>query len=646
MTTFRRILIANRGEIAVRIIKTCRAMGLESVAVYSDADRDALHVRLADHAVPIGAAPARESYLNISSILEAARRSHADAIHPGYGFLAENADFAAACEQTGLIFIGPQSEVVRAMGSKSHARKLAQEAGVPVVPGGGEEDFARLGLPVLIKASAGGGGRGMRIVRAAAEFPEALSSARGEADRAFGDGTLLVEKYVERARHVEIQMFGDHHGNLMHLFERDCSIQRRHQKIVEESPSPAVTPEIRERMAAAALVLARKIGYTSAGTVEFLLAPSGEFYFIEVNTRIQVEHPVTEMITGFDLIRLQIEIAQGGKLPSAPPIKGHAIEARLYAEDPGNGFLPSTGKLHVWQSPAPIDGVRVDSGVEEGTAIGVHYDPLLAKVIVHADDREAAMNKLSFALKNFFVLGPATNREFLIDVLEHDDFRAGRAHTETHITPRPGAEAPKFQDEACVAIAAAFLERREHAQRRILPSIPARFRNNPYPAPPAKFSVRDQEYLAPAAASPVKILNIVNDHVDALVHGVRYRFGIRMDDESGECYVFSSFAQRKVTRLTKYPRRHRAGVQESANSPMPGQVLRILVVEGQAVKPGDPLVALEAMKMEQTIKATMKGVVRAILVKAGEMVAPGQMLVEIESTEETNEYARSADPNR
>jgi acyl-CoA carboxylase subunit alpha len=455
-----------------------------------------------------------------------------------------------------------------------------------------------------------------------------------------------VEKYIERARHVEIQIIGDHHGNLMHLFERDCSIQRRHQKIIEESPSPAVTPEIRERMAAAALALARKIGYTSAGTVEFLLAPSGEFYFIEVNTRIQVEHPVTEMITGLDLIRLQIEIAQGGELPSAQAMKGHAVEARLYAEDPGNGFLPSTGKLHVWQPPAQIDGVRVDSGVEEGTLVGVHYDPLLAKIIAHADDRETAINRLSFALRKFFVLGPTTNREFLIDVLEHDDFRAGKAHTETHIPTRSGPEAQRFEDEVCVAVSAAFIERHEHAQRRVLPSIPIRFRNNPYPGPPAKFSVRGHEYPAPISGSPIEILSVGSDHVDALVNAVRYRFGIRRDADGDDYYVFSSFAQRKVTRQTRYPRRHSGGVQESANSPMPGQVLRILVAEGQTVKPGDGLVALEAMKMEQTIKATMEGVVRAILVKVGEMVAPGQMLVEIESTEETNEHARSADPNR
>lgn len=642
MTSLRRILIANRGEIAVRIMKTCRAMGIESVAVYSEADRDALHVRLADQAVPVGAAPPRESYLNVASLLEAARRSNAQAIHPGYGFLAENANFAAACEGAGITFIGPRSEVIRVMGSKAGARKLAQEAGVPVMPGASEQDFAKLGLPVLIKASAGGGGRGMRIVRSAADFSQALAGARGEAERAFGDGTLLIEKYVEQARHVEIQILGDHHGNLMHLYERDCSIQRRHQKVIEESPSPAMTPEIRERMTAAALALAKKIGYTNAGTVEFLLAPSSEFYFIEVNTRIQVEHPVTEMITGLDLVRLQIEVAQGETLPVLPRMKGHAIEARLYAEDPDNDFLPSTGKLAVFEAPVDTDGVRVDSGVEQGGEVGVHYDPLLAKVIAHGDCRESALQKLAFALRKFFVLGPVTNREFLLDVIEHRDFRAGTAHTETRITSQSSPEELEFKDEVCVAIAAAYIAHREHAERKVLPSIPVLYRNNPYPSPAAKFGVGDRQYAATAVGSRLQVVSVSKNHVDALVDGVRNHFGVRSNNN--EYYVFSSFAQRKVTRLTRYPRRHPGNVQESANSPMPGQVLRILVSEGQQVKPGDALVALEAMKMEQTIKANMEGVVRAILVKVGDMVAPGQMLVEIQSTEDDHEHARSADP--
>ena len=405
-------------------------MGIETVAVYSEFDRDALHVRMADQAVPIGPAVPRESYLKIEAILEAARRSGADAIHPGYGFLAENAEFAEACEQAGLAFIGPRSGVIRAMGSKIEGRRLAQEAGVPVVPEASEKDFSKIGFPLLIKASAGGGGRGMRIIRSAPEFQEAFDAARGEAERAFGDGTLLIEKYIEGARHVEIQILGDHHGQLVHLFERDCSVQRRHQKIIEESPSPAVTPEIRRRMAEAALALGRKIGYTSAGTVEFLLAPSGEFYFIEVNTRIQVEHPVTEMVTGLDLICMQIEIAQGRRLSPDPARQaGHAIEARLYAEVPENNFMPSTGTLRVWQPPTGIQGIRVDSGVEPGAEIGVHYDPLLAKVIGYAPTRREAIARLDRAMYEYFVGGIKTNISLFRRILRDPDFLAGKVNT-------------------------------------------------------------------------------------------------------------------------------------------------------------------------------------------------------------------------
>jgi acetyl-CoA carboxylase biotin carboxylase subunit len=631
MKIFSRILIANRGEIAVRIMRSCRAMGIETVAVYSDFDRDALHVRLADQAVPIGAAPARESYLNVEKIISAARITGADAIHPGYGFLSENAAFAAACEEAGIVFIGPSAGVIRAMGSKIEARKQAQAAGVPIVPRPGENEF-----PKLIKASAGGGGRGMRIVRSAAEFQEAFSAAQGEAERAFGDGALLVERYIEGARHVEVQIFGDHHGNVMHVFERDCSVQRRHQKVIEESPSPAVTPEIRRRMTDAAVALARKIGYTNAGTVEFLLAPSGDFYFIEVNTRIQVEHPVTEMVTGLDLIRLQIEVAQGGKLPAAQPQQmGHAVEARLYAEDPANDFLPATGKLHVWEPPDSSAGLRVDSGVEEGSEIGVYYDPLLAKVIAHAEDRESAIRKLTHALRNLAAQGLQTNREFLIALLESPEFQSGRAHTGFQLPVSPIAD--EATDRVFCSVARAYIERSEQARRQVLPSIPPRFRNNPTAAPVVKFKVGTREYQSNSAQSALEILSFGDGHTDALVNNVRYRFHIR--HHGADYYVRSALGQRQITRLPRFPEKSAAGQHQSANSPMPGQVLRILVAEGQRVKPGDALMVLEAMKMEQTIKATIQGVVRAVLVKTADVVAPGQMLVEIESVEVANEHA-------
>jgi acyl-CoA carboxylase subunit alpha len=642
---FRRILIANRGEIALRIMRTCRAMGIETVAVYSSFDQYAPHVRFADRAVPIGPAAARDSYLNIPAVLAAARTSGAEAIHPGYGFLAENPDFAQACEGAGITFIGPSSRVIRAMGSKIGGRELAQEAGVPTVPSFAADNGSQIDFPVLIKASAGGGGRGMRIVRSPAEFQQAAAAARGEAERAFADGTLLVEKLVEGARHLEIQIFGDHYGNLIHLFERDCSVQRRYQKIIEESPSPAMTPEIRQQMADAAIALARRIGYTNAGTVEFLLAPSGKFYFIEVNARIQVEHPVTEMITGLDLIRLQIEIAQGHPLPPQPSrASGHAIEARLYAEDPGNSFLPATGALHVWEPPQEIAGVRVDSGVEEGAEIGVHYDPMLAKVIAHAPDRESSINKLVFALRSFAAQGVVTNREFLTAVLDHEDFRRGRAHTGWQITPAPGSARGEPADEVFAAVTAAYIQHAEHARRRILPSIPIRYRNNPYPSPAMMFDIGGREFPSSAPGLKLEVLRISQDQVEVLVDGIRHQFRIR--EHGTHYYVRSRLAQRTVTRLPRYPRRAGASSQESANSPMPGQILRILVSEGQSVKPGDALVALEAMKMEQTIKAAHEGVVKAILVKPGQMVAPGQMLVEIQSTEDAHEHADSSTANR
>jgi propionyl-CoA carboxylase alpha chain len=639
MKHFKKILIANRGEIAVRIMRTCRAMGIETVAVYSEFDRDALHVRMAEQAVAVGAAPARHSYLDIETMIAAAKLTGADAIHPGYGFLAENAAFASACEESGISFIGPRARVIKALGSKQEARKLAEEAGVPVVPNPAENEF-----PQLVKASLGGGGRGMRIVRNAGEFQEAMAAAQGEAERAFGDGTLLIEKYIEGARHVEVQMFGDHYGNVMHLFERDCSVQRRHQKIIEESPSPAVSPEIRRRMADAAMALARKVGYTNAGTVEFLLAPSGDFYFIEVNTRIQVEHPVTEMVTGMDLIQLQIEIAQGAKLPNAQPEQtGHAIEARLYAEYPANDFLPSTGTLHVWQPPGTSATLRIDTGVEEGTEIGVYYDPLLAKIIAHGDDRPSAIRKLTHALRNLGAQGLQNNRQYLIDLLESEEFQSGRAHTGFQLPASSGVD-EKLERIFC-SVVRAYIERSEHARRSILPTIPLGFRNNPTNALAMKFAIGKAEYQTTAEDSAIKSVSVGPDHVDALIvdsqgRGVRYRFHIRQ--HGADYYIRSSLGQRQVTRLPRFPEKTANEKHQSANSPMPGQVLRILVAEGQQVKPGDALVVLEAMKMEQTVKATIRGVVRAVLVKPAEVVAPGQMLVEIEAVEDANEHASSS----
>jgi len=473
---FRRVLIANRGEIAVRIIRACREAGLESVAVYSDADARALHVRLADHAIRIGPAPPAESYLNIDALIDAARKSAAHAVHPGYGFLSERAAFARACEQSGLIFVGPSADVIERMGSKIAARELMQQAGVPVVPGAtpadqSDDGIARaarqLGYPVLIKASAGGGGKGMRIVRSDADAADAIASARREAAAAFGDGTLYVERLIERPRHVEMQVFGDAHGNVVHLFERECSLQRRHQKIIEESPSPALTPELRRQMGDAAVAAARAVGYQNAGTIEFLLEGTGDrarFYFLEMNTRLQVEHAVTEAVTGVDLVRAQLAVAGDDPLPwsqASLAQRGHAVECRVYAEDPYNSFLPQAGPLALYREPDG-PGIRVDSGVVEGDTIGVNYDPLIAKVIASGESRSAAFDRAAAALRTFPILGIRTNLPFLVALVADERVRRGATHTgfvDDHLDELAPVRDPS--EEAIAAGAHAAARRRE-----------------------------------------------------------------------------------------------------------------------------------------------------------------------------------------
>jgi len=467
----KRLLIANRGEIAVRIIRACQELGVESVAVYSEADARAPHVNAADRAVLIGPAPASDSYLSTARLLDAARTSGADAIHPGYGFLSENAAFAAACEQSGVVFVGPPSKVIAQMGSKIAARRLMQSAGVPVVPGETPQDqsdagvaaaLTRVGVPALVKASAGGGGKGMRRVDDESLATEAIQMARREAESAFGDGTLYVEQVIERPRHVEVQIFADAQDHVVHLFERECSVQRRHQKVIEESPSIVVTPKLRTRMTDAAIQAARACGYRNAGTVEFLVDVSGgrgaeRFYFLEMNTRLQVEHPVTEQVTGLDIVRAQILVASGEPLPWVSPWitqRGHAIEARIYAEDPSRGFLPQAGRLLLYREPR-LPGVRIDSGVEEGGDVPVHYDPLLAKVIASAATRDEATTRLVCALRAFPILGVQTNIPFLLRILEHPRFRSGEI--DTGFLDREGASlAAATQVEIPVVVRAAL----------------------------------------------------------------------------------------------------------------------------------------------------------------------------------------------
>jgi acetyl-CoA carboxylase biotin carboxylase subunit len=647
--TFRKILIANRGEIALRVMRTCRQMGIATVAVFSEADVTAAHTRYADEAVFIGPAPSKDSYLCSSAIIDAARRTGADAIHPGYGFLSESAEFAENCGAAGIVFIGPSSQVIRRMGLKSHARKLMAESGVSVVPGydGDRQDLetmraemSRIGLPVLIKASAGGGGRGMRIVRSEDEIEGAVESARREAEKSFGDGALLLEKYIERARHIEVQIVGDHHGNLVHLFERDCTLQRRHQKIIEESPSPVVDQELRRSMGETAVKAGRAMGYTNAGTVEFIL--SDGFYFIEVNTRLQVEHPVTEMITGIDLVKTQIEISEGKPLPFTQQqvsSSGHAIEARLYAEDPDKNFLPTTGRIIDWRVPETSSGLRIDSGVEREVEVGIHYDPLLAKVIAHADDRPAALRKLRYALSSMAVQGIRTNREFLIRLLGQENFERGDVHTEyiaEHLNELVTSDDPQMIRESMIAVA--MFQQKQWQETN---GLPPGYRNNPYRNPSIRLQFDDREtevswrhvagdhYEVEGFGSSVRAEVIVCDpnSIRISLDGIQRSFRIVTADEL--LYVQSTLGALVIRRLPRHPIHHSVSAEGAASSPMPGQVLKVLVATGQQVVVGEPLIILEAMKMEHTMRAAVDGVVEDILVEQGDVVRPGQTLVQI-----------------
>ena len=652
---FRKILISNRGEIALRIMRTCRKMGIAAVAVYSEADARSPHVRLADEAIYIGPAPSKESYLDIEKIIRAAKRTGADAVHPGYGFLSENADFAAACESAGITFVGPSSDSIRRMGLKSAARRIMAEAGVPVVPGydGSDQRVEALsahaidvGLPVLIKAVGGGGGKGMRVVREAAEIEGAIEGAKREAEKSFGDSSLLIEKYVRGARHIEVQIFGDSFGNLIHLLERECSVQRRYQKIIEESPSPAVTPELRESMCTAALKAGRAINYANAGTVEFILAPGGEFYFIEVNTRLQVEHPVTEMVTGLDLVQLQIEIAEGRRLPiRQEDVKhtGHAVEARIYAEDPSNDFLPATGVIHDLNLSPPIEGLRVDAGIEKGMGVGIYYDPLLAKVIAHGADRDAAIRKLAYALRNIFIHGVRTNLDFLARLLRHEGFYGGQYHTEfiaEHLD-RLLAPEDEAQDLIAATVVTLYLHKGWQAEANPLPDLAPNYRNNPYRDPSVRLEIggsrfevawqsRGGETYAVRCGdwhAEAEVVSYEPGRIRLAVDGAQRLFTIT--EAGDQFYVHSTAGSSIVARVPRYPDRGVDSQQASHLAPMPGQVLKILVTAGQQISAGDALVILEAMKMEQTLRAATDGVVEAVLVKQGEIVAPGDVLVHI-----------------
>jgi geranyl-CoA carboxylase alpha subunit len=616
MRSFSKVLVANRGEIAWRVMRTARAMGYRTVAVYSDADREAPQVAYADEAVRIGPPPVGESYLSIERILEAAHASGADAVHPGYGFLSENEAFATACEKAGVIFIGPPAAAIAAMGNKAAAKRRMIEAGVPCVPGyqgadqsdgNLEAEARRIGLPVMVKAAAGGGGRGMRLVEDESDLLEAIRTARTEAESAFGSGELILEKAVVDARHVEIQVFADAHGNVIHLGERDCSVQRRHQKVIEEAPSPAVDPALRDRMGAAAVAAARTIGYRGAGTVEFLLGADGAFYFLEMNTRLQVEHPVTEAITGLDLVEWQLRVARGERLPlrqDQVTFDGHAIEVRLYAEDAYAGFLPQTGRIDVWR-PATGPGVRIDHGMKDGLAISPYYDPMIAKVITHGATREEARVRLMRALAETVVLGPTTNRHFLIRLLEHPDFAAGEATTSflvKHQFPAPEI------GEAHWATAANLLWQ---ASAQKYPASMRGWRNsNPEPTP-IRLAAGDRERLMqvrePAAVDAP--FHIDGDDIVLDIDGLTVRF------------TDNTYAP---------PKTAAAGSDGKLRAPMDGRIVAIKVAAGDKVVRGQTLIVLEAMKIQHQLKAALDAQIEAISVHEGQQVSNRTVLVTME----------------
>ncbi len=648
---FTKILIANRGEIACRVIKTARRMGIRTVAVYSDADRDALFVRLADEAVHIGGAPAAESYLQAERIVEVAKRTSAQAVHPGYGFLSENEGFAEACAREGIVFIGPPVSAIAAMGSKSEAKKLMEAAGVPLVPGyhGDEQapDFLRqqadqMGYPVLIKASAGGGGKGMRIVEKSEDFIAALESCQREARASFGSDHVLVEKYLQKPRHIEIQVFADTHGNTVYLFERDCSVQRRHQKVLEEAPAPNMGEARRRDMGEAACAAARAVNYVGAGTVEFIVDTTDDrFYFMEMNTRLQVEHPVTEMITGLDLVEWQLRVAAGETLPKQQAelvIHGHAIEARVYAEDPYKGFLPATGTLHTLRPPAESAYVRVDTGVVEGDTITPFYDPMIAKLIVWDENRETALARMERALSEYQVVGLTTNLPFLHRLVTHHAFATADLDTgliaryqDTLLTPPPAISAEEL---ALLAVAEVLADNPD--SRR------ASWRLNSV----AQRSLRFDD-LEDADRHWTVQISQQNGQFCVIVDQQRFelsaeRQGARLiatlNGHRRQVDVFAQGAQRVLFSATRRVavNRHNpfavnaAGVHGDTHlkAPMPGRVVALLAEVGSRVEKGSPLMILEAMKMEHTISAPADGVVQEFYFAAGDQVGDGDDLVD------------------
>lgn len=653
------ILIANRGEIASRIIRTCKKMGIRTVAVYSEADKAALYVSEADVAIHIGDPEPNKSYLDVNKLIAAAKRIKADAIHPGYGFLSENSGFARKCAKEGIIFIGPSPEAIDAMGSKSNAKTLMQKHKVPTVPGyqGEDQSEARLikeakevGFPLLLKATAGGGGKGMRIVRSADELEGAIAAAKRESKSAFGDDELIIEKYIESGRHIEFQIFGDQHGNAIHLLERECSIQRRYQKVVEESPSSVMSDELRIAMGEASINAAQALNYDNAGTVEFIYDDvSGDFYFLEVNTRLQVEHPVTEEVTGLDLVQMQIESAQGmplGFSQSNINGSGYAIEVRLYAENPANDFLPETGRIIKFDTP-DVDGLRIESAIQSGSEISIFYDPMIAKLIVHDRNRISAIHKLNYVLRNMVCLGVQTNQDFLIHLTEQEDFINGKYNTH-YIADKINLDLFKLTTDevlhqSCIAASlSGWIEREQ--KRKLLISIPSGWRNSFSEHQKDIFSKGEKEievkyrynvahfdYIIGESAYKVNLIESNNGSIRLSIDGLQSTFNIV---HSGNQY----FVQNDLTGTIAINKKDRLPLPEKEevaggySAPMPSQIIKILVAEEQKVSKGDALMIISSMKMENTIETIEDGIVESIMTTEGANVEAGTVLLKVTST--------------
>ena len=656
---FNKILIANRGEIAVRIARTARKLGITSVAVYSEADANAMHVEVCDEAYCIGGAAASDSYLRGDKILEVAQRCGAQAIHPGYGFLSENSAFAQQCEKLGIAFIGPPASAIEAMGSKSEAKKIMQSANVPLVPGyhGDDqsdellrEESKAIGYPQLIKATAGGGGKGMRVVNQQSEFDASLISARREALASFGDDKVLIERYLPAPRHVEMQVFADSHGNVVHLFERDCSIQRRHQKVLEEAPAPGMTGSLREQMGEAAVNCAKAIGYVGAGTVEFLLDTDGSFYFMEMNTRLQVEHPVTEMITGLDLVHWQLQVAHGESLPlqqSEITLNGHAFEARIYAEAPDRDFMPATGQIQYLAEPQTTDDLRIDTGVRDGDDIGINYDPMIAKLIVHADDRLTALNKLRAALRDYQILGVQTNIGFLSSLLEvgefsDEDFDTGfiEKHREKLFDRKEGQSAIAV----CVAAMAVLPAIKNNAALDPW-SDKCGWRMNQAPIHQIKLSIDDQNYILKITPKKnrwhiffdeqlfeVSANWLDETHLQIEINSSLLTIPVLINNDN-----ISIWHDNQEWRFTRHNPMQALDIEaETGNqflAPMPGAIISIPVSAGDTVEAGDILLVMEAMKMEHSMIAPVKATVTEVFFAEGDQVEEGDRLITLEPVE-------------